>query len=135
MADVAGEVHAQVCATRCEIFREGLEVPLHAVEGDLCHAFDFGEEGLGVVARIFARRRDRKTTIASDHGCDAVVARRRRIRIECQLRIVVGVKVNNSGGDNMAIGIDDPRSIFCVGDVTDRGDHSIRNCDIGTPPS
>ena len=77
-------------------------------------------------------RGDGEAAVAGDHGGDAVEARRRQRRVPEHLGVVVGVDVDEAGGDDAAGGVDD-RGARVLGDevVADADDHPVGKRHIG----
>ena len=115
-----------------EPLAEGVPVPrgarLQRVEG---HAFDGGHHAHHVVDVLVGNRRDGEAAVAADHGGDAVERRRRDSGVPQDLRVVVGVDVDEAGGDDEAVGVDHPRGVSDgVGDRVTEHDASVTDADV-----
>ncbi len=56
-------------------------------------------------------RREREAAVAADDARDAVDVARRRRRVPEELRVVVGVRVDEARGDDEPVGVDRPRRV------------------------
>ena len=72
------------------------------------HALDPAEHLQQPADVVGLGRREGEPAVAGEHGGDAVPRRRRRGRLEVQLGVVVGVDVDEPGGDVEPVGVDDP---------------------------
>jgi hypothetical protein len=70
---------------------------------------------------------DRVAAVAGDHRRDAVVARRRRVALERDLRIVVRVRVDDAGHDDEAVGVD---RLLRAGEASDVRDDAVLDADV-----
>ena len=114
---------------RCEVLGEGLEVPRDAgVQRRRVHVFDLLQRVRHQLAIGRARRRDRKAAVAGDDGGHAVEARRCQCRIPEDLGVVVGVDVDEAGGDDVTAGIDD---VIAAQVRTDLDDAPTGDGDVG----
>ncbi len=110
--DHAADVHALGHAVdRVEVLAVGLPVPAEAlhdrVGGDVLDRLHHLGEVLPVLGLA---RRERHAAVAEHHRRDAVPARRRADRVPRELRVEVGVDVDEAGGDELAVGVDLPRA-------------------------
>ena len=106
--DVAGDIDgARQFLQRVHIFGEGFPVPAHP----------FGERGAGDVLNAFHQADQpfvavgfgggkANAAIAHDDGGDAVPARRRHFLVPCRLPVIMGVDVDEAGGDDLAAGVE-----------------------------
>ncbi len=78
------------------------------------------------------QRRHREPAVAGDHRGDAVEAARRGVGLEGELRVVVGVRVDDARGDDPAAGVEltGPRAV----DEADLGDATARDGHVGPAP-
>ena len=104
-------------------------MPLNA---DGVHALDAGEQLDEPVAVAGPQRRDGEPAVAGDHRRDAVEAARRGVRLERELRVVVGVRVDDAGGHHLPVGVD----LAGAGLLheADLGDAAVLDGDVGPPP-
>ena len=94
-------------ADQIQVLREGLEVPDDALgQRRGVHVLDVLERAHDHVVVLGAGRRDREAAVARHHGGDAVEARRLERRIPEDLRVVVGVDVDEAGRDGAARGVE-----------------------------
>ena len=133
MADIAGEIDAKLAFQRFHEFAKGLEpVKPHRAQRAWVHVFDPGKNPLDEFPVLRPHRRCRKAAITAQNGGDAVEARHRRIGIIGDLRIVMGVGVDNPGCDDQPAGID-----FFAGagafEPADLGNPAVANAEIDTP--
>ena len=81
-----------------KILRKALKVPINSsLQAGQGHTFNLGQVLHHQVAVFRKAGRDRKTAIADQSGGDPHLRRLCQIRIPCDLRIVVGVAVDNTG--------------------------------------
>ncbi len=108
---------------------EALPVPVEAVlEGRQVHALDLGHEPPEVVAVTGLEGCDGEPAVPADHGRDPMDVRRRRVGVPEQLRVVVRVRVDQTGGDDAAGRIDD---LGCVlGHLADGHDPTVADPDV-----
>ena len=76
--------------------------------------------------------RYREAAVAGDDGGDAVEATRRGVRLERELGVVVGVRIDDARRDHPPVGVE----LACAGavDEADLGDASAVDGHVGTPP-
>ena len=90
-----------------EVLGEGLPAPLDAVgqgrPGDVLDAFHQLDQE---VAPIRGGRREADTAVAHHRRGDAVPSGRCELGVPGRLRVVVGVRVDEPGGDEAAVGVD-----------------------------
>ena len=103
VADVAAEVQDRAgVLDQLQVLVEGLEVPDDpGLEHALRHVFDRVQRADDRAPVLGSRRRDREAAVAGDHRRDAVPARRRQRGVPEHLRVVVGVDVDEAGGDDV----------------------------------
>ena len=108
VADERADVEALVALVeRVEVLGERLEAPVDAlVEGLHRHALDVLERAHDRVAVLGPGRRDREAAVAHHHAGDAVPARRREVAVPEDLRVVVGVDVDEAGREHEAVEVD-----------------------------
>src|SRR5207245_8330909 len=86
---------------------EGLPLPAHALlQRGQRHALHPGHHAPDVVAVVRLEGRQGEPAVAADHGGDAVNVGRGGPRVPEQLRVVVGVGVDEAGGDHQATGVE-----------------------------
>ena len=133
VADVEHRVHRDVAVESVEIVAESRPVPGHAVlEGRQRHALDPRHHAPEVVGVLLGERREGEAAVAVGDRGDAVHGGRRRLRVPEQLRVVVGVGVDEAGGDDEAVGVD--RLGGGLGDaagVADGDDPSVPGSHVG----
>ena len=92
---------------RAEELAEGLEGPRHPVERRGIHALDPGEHLGDVLVVVGPARRDGEAAVAGGDRRDAVQRGGVAERVPRELRVVVGVDVDDAGRDDEAVGVDD----------------------------
>ena len=97
------------------------------------HAFDPRQRLQQEVEVLWLGRREAEPAIADDHRGDSVPTRRRARRFEHQLRVEVGVDVDEAGREHQTIGVD---LLKCgIGAAADRRDApGLAYFDIGRVP-
>ena len=112
--------------------RKTLPIPGDAlvqhVEG---HALDVDQVMHRGVAPGRGARRDADPAVAHHHGGHAVPRRRRDHRVPADLRIVVGVRIDESRGDDQVSGVDGARG--GATDPADLDNFSIGDGDVAVP--
>ena len=106
VADHDAEVDAEVVVQRTEVVAERAPAPGHTVHQHVVgDGLNFGEHACerGFVALTNGGERQR--AVAADDGCDAVVAGEGAEGVERHLPVVVGVVVDEAGGDDTAAGV------------------------------
>ena len=93
------------------------------------HALDTAEHLQQPPHVVGLGRREGEPAVAGQHSGDAVPRRRRRRRLEVQLGVVVGVDVDEPGGDGQPPGVDDVCGVTV--DVADLGDPTVGDGDVG----
>ena len=107
MADVAGEIDAEPAFAALQELGEGLELlPRDPAERDGIHVLHRGEDAFEERAVFGLGRGHREAAIAGDDGRDPVKAGHRRVRVERDLRVVMGVHIDDSGSDDLPGGVD-----------------------------
>ena len=130
VADVAAGVDAQATLEPAPEVAEAAALPAQALAQRLDrHAFDPAQHLRQPVAVAEARRRQREAAVAGQHGGHAVPRRRRRGRIPVELRVVVGVHVDEARREHQPVGVDHPRRL--VLDAPDAGDAPLAHADVG----
>ena len=133
VADEEARVHRDAALEAVEELGEGLPLPVGAVlERGEGHALDLRHHPAEVVGVAVAERREGEAAVAADDGGDAVHARRARGGVPHELGVVVGVRVDEAGGDDVAGGVDLVRR--CLVDRADRDDPSVADPDVGDAP-
>ena len=120
MADVGGDVgDAAARAQLRHVLAEGLEAPVDAGAQRVDrHAFDLGEVPHRQLAIGGPARRDREAAVADHRRRHAERGRGRQRRIPGDLRVEVGVAVDDAGHQREPVGGDRPRGV----DVEPRAD-------------
>ncbi len=129
--DVEGSVDADLAAHGLEELWEALEaVHGDALEGTGVHPLHPGEEldEPGGVAGL--ERSHGEPAVAGHHGGHAVIAARRAVRLEGELGVVVGVRVDDAWGHDPSGGVDHLGAVARV-DEPDGGDAAVTDADIG----
>jgi len=109
---------------------EGLPVPVGALlECRQRHAFHLGHHLAEVVVVARTQRRKREAAVAADDRGDAVDARRAGRGVPQQLGVIVGVRVDEAGCDQLAAGIGFDRA--GLGDVANGRDSAVLDRHIG----
>jgi len=119
------------CAVCCgrDVLGEGFPVPGDPFFQDAVgNGFDVDEISHGDFAGFRPTRGYADPTVAHDHARDPMPGRRRHRAVPANLCIVVGVWVDESGGYNGAVGIDNFRCQAI--DIADRRNLSIADCDV-----
>ena len=104
-------------------------VPGDAVHRDRVHILDPGKDALQEVAVLGLHGGDREAAIAGDDRGHAVEARHGRIGVEGDLRVVMGVGVDDAGRHDHALGVD----LFLGGmafEMGQFGDLAVLDADI-----
>ena len=130
VGDVGGDVDgAGALFEGIEIFGEGFPVPAHPFDergsGDVLDALHQADEPL-VAIRPGGGEAD--AAIAHDDGCDAVPAAGGHFRIPGGLAVIMGVDVDEAGGDVKASGVDFGAAL--CGHLADDGDAVAVDCHI-----
>ena len=99
---------------------------LHRLVGDRLDP-RHGEHG--ALPHVGTHRCEAEAAVADDHRGDAVPAGERQIRVPEELRVVVGVEIDEAGGDDHAARVDDPRTIR-GGDPPDVRDAAGPDADV-----
>ena len=94
------------------------------------HALDAGERVQEPLEVLAARRREREPAVAGDDGGDAVPRRRRRGRLEHQLRVVVRVDVDEAGREHEPVGFEHGGRRV-AGDAADAPDAPVAHLHVG----
>ena len=132
VADHEADVERDVPVERAEIVGERPPAPRHAgLERGQRHALDLRHHAAQVVGVRGGERREREAAVAGDHARDAVQVRGARRRVPEQLRVVVGVRVDDAGRDDEPAGVD--RLGGLLGHVAERDDPAVTDADVGAP--
>src|SRR5439155_5323265 len=70
--------------------------------------------------------------VADDDRGDAVPARQRAVRVPVDLGVVVGVEVDEAGGDDAAVGVEHPLGVLGV-EAPDTGHAAVADAEVGPP--
>ena len=134
VAEQRGHVEARVAALEViEVLRERLEAPGDAgAHGGQRHALDLHQRAHDQVAVGGAAGRDGEAAVADDGGGDAVPDAAGGIRVPRVLGVVVGVDVDEAGGDHEAARVDLARA--ALADLADRADAPVLDGHVGPPP-
>ena len=132
VADERGDVDGEVGRHRLDQAVEALApAPVDAaVERFGGHLLDQPEHAREAVALRLADRRHAQRAVAGDHGGDAVLDRREHQRVEQQLGVEVGVRVDEARGDDVAAGVDDPLGRHAVERPADADDAPVVDADV-----
>ncbi len=132
MADVSREVErGPESADSCQVLRERLEVPRDArVEGSGIHVLDVLERAHDRVALLRASRSDREPAVAGDDGRDPLVRRGAERRVPEDLRVVVGVDIDEARCDGATRCVEHADALEVRADL---GDHTVRDSNVGHP--
>ena len=76
------------------------------IEGRFGHLLDQAEHAAERIPLLGPQRCQRQRAVAGHHGGDAVLDRRKGVRVEAELRVVVGVGVDEPGGDHTPGGVE-----------------------------
>jgi hypothetical protein len=129
--DVEGGVDADLAPHRFQELREALEaVDRDALERARVHALDPSEEldePRGVAGLEGGHG---EAAVAGHDRGDPVVAARRAVGLEGELRVVVGVRVDDARRHDPAGGVDHPHPLARL-DEPDGGDAPIDDADVG----
>jgi hypothetical protein len=108
--------------------------PVHSfvegLDGDLLQEMENGRHRRAIHGSAGG---DGDRAVARDHGGDTMQHRRQPVGIPTQLRVEVGVRVDEARGHDTAAGIDRLRGQEPV-ETPDIDDHAIGHCDIPTEP-
>ncbi len=89
-----------------EIFREALPIPRQAVlqdrEGQILHAFHQPDQPILI---LHPTRREAHPAIAGNHRGDTVPRRRLQPLVPGRLPVIMGVHIDETGGDKQAFGV------------------------------
>ena len=132
VADVGREVQPGAPSLdRRQVLGERGEVPRNAGR-ERCdiHVLDVLECAGDEFVMLGPRRRDRKPTVAGDDRGDAVVTRRRQCRIPEDLRVVMGVDVDEPRRHDLTRRVD---HLAAVEVGTDASDAAVGDGDFGAP--
>jgi hypothetical protein len=130
---VAAEVDAEPALAGGEELAEGLElVPGDGRHGHGVHVLDLGEDAGHELAVAGLARGEREAAVAGQHRGHAVVAGDRGVGVEGDLRVVVGVGVDDAGGHDGTFGVDlvGGRAPVEVGEL---GDAPVPHADVDPP--
>jgi hypothetical protein len=130
MADIARVVDALgQRVEHVEELREGLPAPLdaglHGGATDVLGAFEVAHHQVGFLG---AARRQGETAIAHHHRRDALVAGAGAVRVPEDLRVHVGVAVDETGRHDMTLGVD--RLFRAAAEPADLDDLAVLHTDI-----
>jgi hypothetical protein len=101
-------VHAEVAVEAGQVLGEGIPLAVDSgLEGRQRHALDPGHHAPRVVAVARRQRSEGEAAVAGDDGGDPVQVRRRCRRVPQDLRVVVGVRIDEPGAHHVAAGVDD----------------------------
>jgi hypothetical protein len=124
---------------RLQVLRERLEAPVDArLQRVERHAFDVLERAGDHITVLGPGGGDAEPAVAHDHTRDAVPARRREVAVPQDLGVVVRVDVDEPGGEDEAVEVDDLRDVGVgrgargAGRV-DRGDAVAGDQHVGGP--
>ncbi len=114
-----------------EIVLEGPPIPRNAgLEGLERYALDLRQH-LGDIAGIVAERRDREAAVTAKDGGHAVQRRGRQVRVPEKLRVIVGVHVDESRGDDEPVGVDRALGIERLRAIrVDEDDAAVTDADV-----
>ncbi len=116
---------------RVEEFREGLPVPGHALAQRVVgNRLDIGQIPGGDFARFRFARRHADAAVAHHDRGDAVPRSAADKRIPADLRIVMGMRIDEARADDQVGSIDHPRRALL--DLTNLGNPIADHRDIGT---
>jgi hypothetical protein len=100
MTYIAGEIHPEPAGAGREELLKSLElVPAHPGKRLNRHVLDPREDALEEIDVGLSARRDRETTIARQDRRHTMEAGHRRIGIERDLRIIVGMRIDDARRD------------------------------------
>jgi hypothetical protein len=122
-------VDRDLAVEHVEVFTEGGPAPVDALfERGERHAFDLGHHAPREVGVGLDDGCEGEAAVATDDRRDPVHVRRRCVRVPQQLRVVVGVRVDEAWAHDEPGSVDDPRGR--VGDLADRGDATLADPDV-----
>ena len=99
---------AEVAVEAGQVFGEGIPLAVDSgLEGRQRHALDPGHHAPRVVAVARRQRSEGEAAVAGDDGGDPVQVRRRCRRVPQDLRVVVGVRIDEPRAHHVAAGVDD----------------------------
>ena len=119
VADECTDVHAELAANEVEVLGEGLPAPRHGgIEGRLLDVFDDLEHRDELRGALWLDRCQRQRAVADHHRGDTVLQRRCREAVPAQLRIEMGMDVDEAGADDAPGGVNDAfRRLHVVDDL------------------
>ena len=113
-----------------QVFREGFPGPIDAGHHRLGRdVLDRGQAAREPLAVLGLARRQRKAAIAHDHAGHPMPARAAAERVPGDLRVHMGVAVDEAGRDDQPVGIDHP--LRRGPDAADLDDPPVLDADIG----
>ena len=132
MTGEEGDVHPDGAFEPVEVVAECPPVPRDALfERGQRHPFDLRHHALQVLGVSFVERREGEAAVAAEDGRDTVERRRRRGRIPEQLRVVVGVRIDEPRSDDLPRAVDDlARGVV---DLPHRHDAAVGDPDVTRP--
>ncbi len=124
MAHEEPGVHPDLVLEPVEPFAEGTPPPVEALlERGKRHPLDPGHHAGEVLGVLLSCGSEREAAVAAYHGRHAVKRRRARRRVPEQLRVVVGVKVDEARHDHEPVGVDRAGGRLVAGaGLSDHGD-------------
>jgi len=131
MPDQDGQIGVRTLSSNGgEVFGKGLELPIDpgSQRADV-HALDDREVAHDQVAEMRRRRHDPETAIAGYDGRYAQRWRGRQGRVPGDLRVVMGMDVDDARHQGQSAGVDDFSSVSA--DLANGGDAPISDGDIG----
>ena len=112
-----------------EVLAEGLPAPVHPLlQRRERHALDLRHHPAQVVGILGVQRCERETAVAADDGRDTVHVARRRARVPEQLRVVVGVRIDEPRRQDEVGAVE--RARRGVVDVADGADATVGHRDV-----
>jgi hypothetical protein len=111
------------------VFGEGLESPVDAgAQRVEIHALDDCQIAHDQIAQMWRRWDDPEPAIADDGGRDPERGGRRQHRVPGDLRVIMGVQVDDAGHQREPAGIDD---VGCgIAELANRGDASVADRNV-----
>ena len=124
MRHLGCDVHVFGALERAEIFAEGVPSPLQSfVQGRSRDVLDAFHQFHELVVVLVVHRCETNPAVAEHNGCDAMPTRRLHAFIPGGLPVVVGVDVDEAGGDQRSVCVDLAASRSA--DPTYLADHAI----------
>ncbi len=128
VADEEARIGRDGAVETTEPFAEGGPRPVEELQCGQGHSFHPSHHPGEVVGVLGAGRGEREAAVAPDDGRHPVEGGGARGRVPGELRVVVGVQVDETGGHQETVGVDDGCCRFV--DLADRHDRAVAHADV-----